>query len=398
VSYPSPHPLATIFPPLNEQELAGLADDIAVNGLREPVTIYEGLILDGRNRAIACEMADVKMETVPYKGSSPLAFVISKNLKRRHLSTSQRQIIAAELSGEHGQAGDNQWSANLQTTPTRAEAAGMLNVSERGVVDAAKLIDVDRKKAEAIKAGKLDETVSGALKQSKRKTRETNLRKTRDKRTADARKSERRKEIVVADIRKKWRPKGVDVIITDPPYVAPNAIELYSALADFAVAVLPAGGALVTMCWQPILDQVMIAMARPQLTFRWLIAWMFDSGADNARTFDMARRVHDGWKPVLVYHKGGWADDAPAIYDVIKSPGRVVVEGGSEGDLHVWEQGVEGVEKLVRYACMPGAVVCDPFVGSGTTGVAALNADCDFIGADIKPGVVASAKARLGIE
>lgn len=224
-------------------------------------------------------------------------------------------------------------------------------------------------------------------KQAKRRERETRLREEREQATAEARRSPRKHEIVTADIRT-WRPAGVNAIVTDPPYITADAIDLYSALADFAVGVLPDHGALVTMCWQPILDRVIVAMSRPELVFRWVIAWEFDSAENNARTFDMARRVHDGWKPVLVYHKNGWADDCPSIYDVIRSPGRV-------GDLHRWEQGTEGVGRLIQYASVPGDTICDPFVGAGTTGVAALAADRDFLGADVDPASVAIAEQRL---
>jgi hypothetical protein len=83
----------------------------------------------------ACKAAGIEPEYTPYQGNDPLAFVISKNLKRRHLSTSQRAAIAAEIA-KLPQGGDRKsdQAANLPfDSVTQAQAAKMLNVSERSV-------------------------------------------------------------------------------------------------------------------------------------------------------------------------------------------------------------------------------------------------------------------------
>ena len=54
------HPYADKFPMLPEPELAELAESIRANGLRNPIVLTpDGLILDGRNRAAACERVGV---------------------------------------------------------------------------------------------------------------------------------------------------------------------------------------------------------------------------------------------------------------------------------------------------------------------------------------------------
>ena len=92
------HPYADLFPLLEGAELQSLADDIATNGLREKIWLYEGKILDGRNRWAACKLAKVEPQTREYRGSDPLGLVVSLNLKRRHLNESQRGMIAARLA------------------------------------------------------------------------------------------------------------------------------------------------------------------------------------------------------------------------------------------------------------------------------------------------------------
>ena len=93
------HPAAKLFPAMQAEELKTLAQDIQANGLIEPILLYEGQILDGRNRLAACGLAGVspRYADAPLNGSSPTLFVVSKNLHRRHLTQSQRAGISALL-------------------------------------------------------------------------------------------------------------------------------------------------------------------------------------------------------------------------------------------------------------------------------------------------------------
>jgi ParB-like chromosome segregation protein Spo0J len=92
------HEFAELFPMLADVELQSLANDIAANGLQTPITTLDGKILDGRNRYRACEIAGVDPTLEEYLGADPLGFVISHNLHRRHLTESQRGMVAAKLA------------------------------------------------------------------------------------------------------------------------------------------------------------------------------------------------------------------------------------------------------------------------------------------------------------
>jgi hypothetical protein len=138
------HPASNIFPLMPDADPAGFAalvEDIKQNGLREPVMLHpDRSILDGRNRYLACLAADRTPHFVNWGGrpGDELRYVISKNLHRRHLDTSQRAMVAARIAAfAHG--GDRQ-AANLPVGPTQAEAARALNISERSMRDAAKVI------------------------------------------------------------------------------------------------------------------------------------------------------------------------------------------------------------------------------------------------------------------
>ena len=133
------HPFAELFPPLEGAALDALVADIKVNGLLNPVILFEDMVLDGRNRLRACEIAGVVPRYEVYEGDNPLGFVVSLNIKRRHLEAGQRAASGANMATlKHGgDRGGNQFGkwqvATLQLDITREEAAKMVDVSKRSV-------------------------------------------------------------------------------------------------------------------------------------------------------------------------------------------------------------------------------------------------------------------------
>lgn len=129
------HPLANIFPLIEGSDFAELVKDIGDNGLRDAIVLHgDGTILDGRNRYRACVAAGIDARFEMFQGADPLAFVISKNLKRRHLDESQRAYVAAKLANlDEGRPAE---TAQICAV-SQDEAAARLNVSRRSVQHAA---------------------------------------------------------------------------------------------------------------------------------------------------------------------------------------------------------------------------------------------------------------------
>jgi N6-adenosine-specific RNA methylase IME4 len=124
------HPLANVFPLIEGAEFDELVADIKANGLNQCIELYEGKILDGRNRYRACLAAGVEPLAVQYRGDDPVGYVISANLRRRHLDESQRAMVAAKLATL--KLGDNQHSEGLPI----GRGSELLNVGERTVARA----------------------------------------------------------------------------------------------------------------------------------------------------------------------------------------------------------------------------------------------------------------------
>lgn len=91
------HPAAEFFPPMTEEQYATFKTDIESNGLREDIWLYEGRILDGRNRYRACMELGITPRFRTYSGDSPTAFAWSLNGERRHLTNGQRAAIGVEM-------------------------------------------------------------------------------------------------------------------------------------------------------------------------------------------------------------------------------------------------------------------------------------------------------------
>jgi ParB-like nuclease domain len=128
------HQFANLFPMLADDSLQQLAEDIKDRGLLDPIMLLEGQILDGRCRYAACEIAGVEPKFEQYGGDDPLGYVLSRNLHRRHLTESQRAMVAAKAADL--KPGANQHSEGLPI----GRAAHLLSVGQRSVARAREVL------------------------------------------------------------------------------------------------------------------------------------------------------------------------------------------------------------------------------------------------------------------
>ncbi|MCK6552656.1 MT-A70 family methyltransferase [Myxococcota bacterium] len=147
------HPASDLFPMMEQPQLLELAESISRDGLLESIIEYEGKILDGRNRLLACELARVEPRfhvwTKGFDGPSATALVIALNAKRRHLTEGQRSMVAArakplfeaEAKERMREAGREKGQANLPDAgQARDHAAKLVGVSPRTVEHACSVL------------------------------------------------------------------------------------------------------------------------------------------------------------------------------------------------------------------------------------------------------------------
>ena len=100
------HPLSAVFGDMSAGELLELQADIDEHGLREPIVLLDGMVLDGWHRyQCLCNLGKQLAKSMHYEfdpaedGESPEALVYSKNLFRRQLSAEDRVRLAAKVMG-----------------------------------------------------------------------------------------------------------------------------------------------------------------------------------------------------------------------------------------------------------------------------------------------------------
>jgi ParB-like chromosome segregation protein Spo0J len=119
------HRFCLIWPDLKPDAPRALTDDIEKHGQLEDIWTFQDSVLEGRHRWLACKDLGIEPRFKAFEGTEEqaLAFCVSKNGARRHLSTSQRSMVAARIA--NCTYGGKRAAGRI----TSAAAARMLNVS-----------------------------------------------------------------------------------------------------------------------------------------------------------------------------------------------------------------------------------------------------------------------------
>jgi hypothetical protein len=404
MTYPT-HPAADLFPLLEGAELAELADDIREHGLVEAVWLWNDpdrgeLLLDGRNRVAACEKVGVPLRTRTYTGDDPIGFSISQNMKRRHLTTGQKAAVASEVEPMYAAeaakrmlAGKRQEvepevdpeadrpqgpvSEPVERAPqARDKAAATVGTSGRSVARYKRVRQVAPDLAEKVKAGAM------ALDNAERTIR---YREAEQRHIEHARAEAAAEGLpatvtihhgdfreVLADL------SGVDAIITDPPYPR-EFLPLLGDLAVWADKVLAPDGVLAVLIGQTYLPEVyrLLDGHRP---YRWTCAYL----TPGSSYISYQGKVQSNWKPLILYGGGDW------LPDIVKSDG-----DGAAKTQHKWGQNYGAFHTIVERLTTRGQTVVDPFMGAGTTLLAAHALGRHAIGCDVDSAAVATSRERL---
>jgi hypothetical protein len=122
--------MAQLFPMMTDDELQDLAEDIKENGLLHPIVVdADGVLIDGRNRLCACEIAGVEPTYQTYQsinGHDAAAFIVSANLARRNLSKGQQAMAMALIypdADKRGRGNKGKSSGTADFSATRLKQA-----------------------------------------------------------------------------------------------------------------------------------------------------------------------------------------------------------------------------------------------------------------------------------
>ena len=133
------HPVAAMFPEFPPEEYTNLRADIEANGVRFPVVVCGRWLVDGRTRLRACRDLDIEPPIRELdEGTDVVEWIVSANVRRRHLSTSQRAVLAAQLAASEGVTLDDA-AASLSVSRMSVARARAAREIESGKVQAALL-------------------------------------------------------------------------------------------------------------------------------------------------------------------------------------------------------------------------------------------------------------------
>ncbi len=441
MTYPV-HRAAELFPMMNAASLAALADDIREHGQREPVILFDGAVLDGRNRLRACELAGVAPRFVTvesYEVGDPIDFVLSLNEKRRHMTDSQLATLAVDvnalnavLAAERARAGraaglEARWSGNGplpdHPAPERDNDGRSLTQSAKqvgaGINSTATMAAVQRVAPEVFAAVK-----SGAIKavtDAKRIAALPEAQRAEVLQRVEAGEEPRRAalDIKAAEIRgrisaqssgdpceprihhgdsQEWMrslpDSSADVLVTDPLYSSDIEDIAAYARAWLPLAwskVKPTGRGYVFIGSYPHEIAAYLAVcAEHHIPVEQLLIWSYT----NTMGPRPKMKYFLNYQTVL-YIVG--PDAAPLDCELLTELCAAREEyhpARSAERVYQWQKPTEIVESYIRHSTRAGDLVIDPFAGSGTTMVCAAKLGRRSIGCEISSDVVAIAEGR----
>jgi hypothetical protein len=392
-----------LIPPLQEEERNQLEANIALDGCRDPLVVWQGTLVDGHNRYEICTRNSIGFETVAMDFASrddAKIWIIKNQFGRRNLQPYTRTNLALQLEPLiAAKAKENlrtstggsdphplQKSAKADPVDTRQEVAKAANVSHDTVAKV-KIIN------KAVEAGKVAPEVVKKLRSGEvsinRVVKDVKEAATAERRTTQRKEAAAKTEpqffdnVHIGDFRDhfdKVTDGSLSLIFTDPPYDK-KAEELFDGLADFAFRKLAEGGSLVMYLGHLQLPSAFIAF-NGKLRHWWTCACVHEGGKTLMREYG----IRAGWKPMLWFVKGTRDNKQNIVSDV--------VSGTTEKSHHDWQQDQSEAEYWIDNLCPPDGIVCDPFLGGGTTAAAAIALNRKWVGFEIDHDQACVAMAR----
>ena len=453
------HPAADAWPMMDAVRLAELRADIQANGQREPVTICDGMILDGRNRYEACDGLGIEPVTRDFVGD-PWAFAWSMNGARRDLDATVRALIfrrcedgsakrlekiSADGNAKRSEAAKGNTNASKAKTVAdhddprlfcgkhvaREASAAKAKVSPATMARAdqiAKRPDLEKKVVDG------DMKPAEALREIRITQRRQQLQDAASKATAERHESDRPLWSLLnidvmdglASVRDEHGPARL--IFADPPYnigVDYGVGSLHDLLPDEQY--MQWVGEWMSLCWDCLTDdgsfwvmigdeyaaEYCVTIKSVGFSVRNWIKWYETFGVNCSNKFNRTSRhifycVKDpsafcfNPEPVTrpsdrqTKYGDSRASTGGKIWDDVWQIPRLTGTCSERIPDFPTQLPLALVEPIVLCASMPGDLVVDPFNGSGTTGVASVRNGRKYVGIEKSETFVRFSSLRLG--
>jgi 16S rRNA G966 N2-methylase RsmD len=427
-----------LVPALSKTEFEELKLSIKNRKQHVPVIVndkYE--ILDGHHRFKACQELGIAIDFFPPMKFENIfdekEFVIETNLRRRHLTEFQRVEMGKALEDIESERAATRRKDTFFDTKKGVEAAKKrwMPLTSREVN---RIKPQDNTKAVSYEIGKRVNLSHATYERGKKIIEKATPEQINSLRSGDIgirkvysqiRRDEKRNELIQAarnrlkiqdhsviekagarkvvdtpspyrlynrdfrEIGKEIEPNSVDLIITDPPY-GQDQLPLYLDLSRRATEWLREGGSLITYAPTYALPQVLNSMQNQMLHYWWMFCVKHTGGRQRVHKY----RLWVRFKPLLWFVKG--PADSPPQNMVEDVDDFIVSKSPDENkNTHDYEQSTVEAAYLIQNLSVENQVVLDPFMGTGTTGVAALRLKRQFIGIDINEIHYTTARDRI---
>ena len=418
------HAIAMTMPDMREtpegqNHFQRLKDSIAEIGQQESIKILKNQIVDGRHRYYACE----ELGETPWFEELPedtdlVKYVWAYNMNRRHFIGDQEAISIGKLQAYAWSVGRPK---NDSSMPTQTQIAKERGIHRQDLSMATTLINEAPDLANAIEQNptkiKLQATypIRNEPEEDRKEAIERTIKgvainpKAGIKQIQQERENEAKQiaaqylppnekfeihKLSVKDLQSVVEAHSLDFIITDPPYGKDyvTTYGVWTDLRDFALHALKPGGQMAVLLGNHRIPSKLNYLTHLDLDFRLLSAIYHEGGVarDNAK--------NTNWRCKYWAIYGYFPNEMAVKYpDMIEHNYSLAPAKKPEEVVNEWEQ-TESSMKNFMDLLLEGKgrkIICDPFMGWGTTGVIAVREGHYFIGGDIQEDRINVAKVRI---
>ena len=208
------------------------------------------------------------------------------------------------------------------------------------------------------------------------------------------------------EVLKTIEPGSVDAVVTDPPYGIGFKYHSGHEVAKTPEIYWQWLEPIYRAWWELLRPGGFMAVWQAQLNFRHFWDWFGDGIHIYAacKNFVQLRKtpINYAYDPVVMLYKEGdplRPKNPPRNVDFsVANTAAIVSDTTRIERAHPCPRPLDQVQAVVENFCIPSGIILDPFMGSGTTGVACVRTGRSFIGIEIDPAYYAIAKRRIAEE